>query len=190
MSSDEQRDDPQPKRLIYEIREKVQVVRNQFWREAVQGYVTQSTKKELAITAVQYYDVLSEHSEEKAVKRDWKDAGVDWIREAIGATETVAVEAPGDTDAVEYEERPAVMQLDGLQIVRVTKDLDKLAKALGFGAQVRDPTHHDEATLEHLGEFTKARGQETAMDHLGVDIEIDEDQEGDEEQGGPTVIDE
>jgi hypothetical protein len=212
MSYDDEGSDPQPKRLIYDAREQVQAVRNEYWRQSVRGYVSTTMRRELATVAIQYYDVLSEHSEEKAINGQWDDS-VETLREALGSTVEVAVQAPGDTGAVTFEERPAITQLDPDRIVQVTKQLDRIAKELGFGAQVREPTHHDEATLEHLGELTKARGQETAMDHLGVDPEpaLDEDSNehqtgsepgadreptgsdpgaGREDSGGPTVIDE
>ncbi|MWG35889.1 hypothetical protein [Halomarina oriensis] len=187
-SQHEESSDPRPKRIIYEAREEVQRVRNQFWRESVHlGRPRPSTKRELATVAIQFYDVLSEHSDEKAVTDEWTEA-IDVLRESLDSTTTVAVEAPGDTTAMRHVERPAITQLSANTIVSVTKQLDRCAKALGFGAQIRDPTHHDEATLEHLEQFTMQRGQATAMDHAGVRVQ--EEAEEETESGGPTVMDE
>jgi hypothetical protein len=166
MASDDDEGDAQPKTLIYDVRRHVQEVRSQFYEEQIGGSVSLQTRRQLAAAAVTYYDVLWEHRDEGAVGSRWDDAGVDWIRNALGATRTVQVATPGDTANTRTEERPALQAIDPTRVVDVTKRLDEIAKALGFTASTRDHTPDDEATVDDLRALLTARGQEAAAERL------------------------
>lgn len=130
--------------IVVATRQKVQSVRNQFHRERVFGGVTDETHRELATVALQYRDVLAEFADEAAVRDRWEESGVDRLEDLVDETRTQHVEAPGRTSNTETVEKPAVLTVEPRAIYQATKELDTLAKQLGFTAETRDVTpHHD-----------------------------------------------
>lgn len=147
MNRDE-RDDPRPKRLIYEMREQVQAVRNDYWQESCLGQVSERTRLKLAAVAVQYYDVLYEHREESVLGDDaWNNTGADRLRELLGETVEVDAPAPGDSANPQRERKPAILTIDPEAIVNVTKRLDEISKKLGFSATVGEKTADEEEAI-------------------------------------------
>lgn len=136
MSDRDDGDDPRARRLIMEIRHRVQASRNQVWHELVNyGGVSDSSKRDLATAAVQYWDVLSEFRDDRA--DEWDEEGVDDLKTLL--TEEVPVEVPssGRSRATNTELRPAIVQVQPTALIEATKRLDKLAKSLGFSAAVK-----------------------------------------------------
>jgi hypothetical protein len=168
-------------RIIYQTRQRVQEVRNQYHRERVFGSVSAETHRELATVALQYRDVLAEHAEEQVVREAWRESGVDRLEELVGETRPVEVAGAGDTRNTETVQRPAVLAVSHADIYQATKDLDRLAKELGFAASTRDKTPEEEATMSDLRGLLKARGQTEAMDLLPGGDEDDGDDDGDSE---------
>lgn len=139
----DERDDPQPKQLIYEMRRRVQRARNHYWRDGVNGQVSQDTHLELAEAVVEYWDVLYEFRDESILNEgDFPD--IKEVRSRLGKTTQVPQEAPGDTSNKELVEQPAVMDIPTRRLVEISKRLDDLAKQLGFGASVSEkrPIYH------------------------------------------------
>lgn len=134
-----QDDEPETRaaeRVVYEAREHLQAVRNQYWRERVSGTASPETKRELAVAAIQLYDVLWEHHDEDVIQGEWEASGVDELREKLNEEIQVATETSGRSGGVQYETRPAILGVDGDRLVAVSKSLEKLAKGLGFSANV------------------------------------------------------
>ena len=144
--------------IVNSTKQHVQGVRNQFHRERVNGGVSEETHRELATAALQYRDVLAEYSDENAVRERWEESGVDDLERLVGETRTVEVDAPGRTSNTRTAERPAVLATSPVAIYHATKKLDRLAKELGFAAEVADVTpHHDlqeTVTVDEDGRIT------------------------------------
>jgi hypothetical protein len=153
-------------RVIYRTRERVQEVRNRYHRERVHGGVTDPTHRELAIVALQYRDVLAEHSDEGVVRDKWEESGVDNLEALVGQTRTVDEVAAGRTSNTRSVSKPAVLTVPHSQIYHATKELDSLAKELGLAASVREQTPEEEATMNDLRGLLKARGQTEAIELL------------------------
>jgi hypothetical protein len=163
-------------RVIYRTRERVQEVRNRYHRERVFGGVSDATHRELATVALQYRDVLAEHSDEGVVKDKWEESGVDNLEALVGQTQTVEEVAPGRTSNTQTVTKPAVLTVPLVEIYHATKELDSLAKELGLAADVREKTPEDEGTLEDLYHLLGRRGQTDAQERLPFDPEADEDE--------------
>jgi hypothetical protein len=167
------------KRVIYRTRERVQEVRNRYHRERVNGGVTDATHRELATVALQFRDVLAEYADESVVRDKWDESGVDDLEALVGQTRTVDEVAPGRTSNTQTVTKPAVLAVPHVQIYHATKQLDSLAKELGFAASAREKTPEEEATMSDLRGLLKARGQTEAIDLLpgGDDSGDDSDDE-------------
>jgi len=164
-NSYDERDDQRPKRVVYDARETVQAARNEVWGELVgRGQVSLHARRQLATAAVQYWDVLKEYGEDRST--EWEESGVDQIGALVGETVEVPEPAPGDTNANDTVQRPALLSVDPEQLIDVTKELDTLAKELGFAAGTRDKTPSDEPELSDLRGLLKARGQTEALQNL------------------------
>ena len=153
--SDDDRGDPQPKRLIYDIREHVQRVRNRFWEEGVNGQFNPQTKRLLATAAIQYWDVLYEFRDE-TVLNDGDFPDVSPVRSRIGETTEVLGESNRRGGGQEMRTVPAVTELDDWYLIELTESLDDLAKRLGFGATAKDTTPHDDIGHEDIAALLSA----------------------------------
>jgi len=134
-----ERDDPEPRRMIYEVRRRVQAARNRYWADGVDSDLSSETHRELAITALQYYDVLYEFRDESIIsERDWPD--VDPLRDSVNKTVKVEQESNIFGEPDQIDDVPAVQTLSVEYLVELTEDLDDLAKKLGFGAKADEKT--------------------------------------------------
>lgn len=133
------RDDPEPRRMIYDIRQRVQMARNRYWADGVDSQISNETHRELAIAALQYYDVLYEFRGESVIgDSDWPD--ISPLRERVGQTVTRRTQSDAFGEPTTTEEVPAVMLLPVDEIVELTEELDDLAKTLGFAAKADEVT--------------------------------------------------
>jgi len=124
--------------LVLEARWQMQQARNQYWEEmATRGGASDSTQQLLATRAMQYYDVLWEFAEEnERIKESWNQSDVRKINE--WGTELTEVDQPasGDTAATETRQVPMLTEVPPQTSVHLTKQLDDIAKHLGFSASV------------------------------------------------------
>jgi hypothetical protein len=126
-------DDPQPKRMVYEMRERVQRARNIYWEEGVDGHRSTQTKKRLAAVTIQYWDVLFEFREESVLEEgDFPD--ISRVRSRIGETTDVPAAAGGRSRGGGTKTVPAIAELSADELLELTERLDDLANKLGFGA--------------------------------------------------------
>jgi len=148
----DERDDPEPRRMIYEIRRRVQAARNQYWADGVDAEVSDRTHRELAIAALQYYDVLYEFRSEQILDEDdWPDVEV--LRERVGKTVRRRERSDVFGEQSTVRQVPAVSEVPVEQIVDITENLDDLAKTLGFGASATaESTHRTEIDDELIKE--------------------------------------
>lgn len=163
--SDDDSGDPQPKRLIYDMRARVQQIRNRFWEEGVGGQFSATTKRDLAVVAIQYWDMLYEFRDEQVLDEgDFPD--ITPVRSRIGKTTEVLADSPRRGGGVEVEAAPAVSELDDWYLLELTEQLDDLANRLGFAASAREATPHDDIGHDDLAALLEARGQEEALEKV------------------------
>lgn len=127
-------DDPQPKRIIYQMRERLTQAQNQWFREARDGGASLQAKLEYAEAVVEYENVLREHREESVVSDSWPD--ITDIRDKFGRKTTVWEVAPGDTTNERPVTKPAVAAVSASRLHEAADDLNRAAKRLGLAATV------------------------------------------------------
>jgi len=127
--------DVNPEKIVLRRKQRVQRVRDEIWAEGIAGRHTAEAKQKLALAAMSYWDVLRDYRDESAVDADdYPDMSP--VHSRIGKTTTVLTEAPGDTTNMKSETAPMIADLDGDKLISITEQLDDVATALGFSADV------------------------------------------------------
>jgi len=121
---------------------------------------------EVATVHSDYRDILSDYAEESALKEPWEERDVDWIDGVLAQTTTIERPLPRRGAATEKVEVPRAAVLDPGELLELGKELDAIAKELGFAASARDQTTNTEATKADLVNLLNARGQEDAIERL------------------------
>jgi hypothetical protein len=99
------------------------------------GEIDEITHRQLAVAAIQYYDVLQEYEDKPILSEsDWPD--ISTVRDRLGETIVQRTECQVANEPSQIEEIPAIKTVPADFLVRVIKQLDKLANKLGFGAGV------------------------------------------------------
>jgi hypothetical protein len=161
--------DSKPMRLIYEMREHVQLARNRVWDSGVEGELSVANKRLLAKAAIKYWDVLYEFREATVLsKDDFPDIAP--VRSRIGKTTQVPSSSPRRGGGENMEPAPAIDELPQDYLIELSEDLDDLARKLGFGASERDATPHDDIDHSDLAALLEARGQDEALDKVPGDV--------------------
>lgn len=165
MSQNGERNSPVAAQIIYDTRRELQRTRNQYWREGVYGELSEATHLELAEKTIEFYDVLYEFRDESIIA-DNEFPDISELRSCIGRTTTIPDEAPGDTNNLEGIQVPAALQIPADRIYDKSKELDDLAKQLGFAATPKEAPTNTDAKPEDLMDLLKARGQTDAIENL------------------------
>jgi len=127
--------DSQPRRLVFQQKEQAIAARNRYRLVEYDGDVDDQTHRQLAVSALQYYDILREYDDEPVLSAsDWPD--VSPIRERIGETVTRRVESDVFGEDTTIQQLPAIKTVPAADLVAVINQLDKVANKLGFGAGV------------------------------------------------------
>lgn len=151
--------------IITEKRMQVQQARDRMSNEGVNGEFSDQTHRLLAARAVQYFDVLHEYRSETAIKdAEWPD--INKIRSRLGKTRAVIETSGGRGVGVATRQVPAVTAVPIHEILNVTKQLDDIAKDLGFSEPATETTPHDEADHDDLRGLVDLRSQDQALEEL------------------------
>jgi len=124
------------------------------------------TRLEVATVLSDYRDLLSDYADESALKTPWDGRDVDWIDSTLVETTTVERSLPRRGHATEKIEVPQAAVIDPRQLLQLAKELDAIAKELGFAASAKEQTDNTEATTGDLVNLLTARGQEDAIEQL------------------------
>ena len=127
------------------------------------------TRLDVARILSDYRDLLSDYASESALKTPWDQREVDWIDSTLSQTTEVERPLPRRGHATETVEVPTAASIDPYQLLELGKELDAIAKELGFAASARDQTENTEATKKDLVNLLNARGQEDAIERLPDD---------------------
>jgi hypothetical protein len=160
----------QGRKIIMKSKEEAYKARRALRREMPQP--SQETRGELAAALADYYDVLSDYRNESALEEPWDERFPGQIDSLLEETVTVERSVPGrNQHAREEVEVPRALQLSTTRLIEIAKELDDVAKELGFAAPAREPTPTTEASHSDLRELLKSRGQTDALDHLPDDTD-------------------
>lgn len=124
------------------------------------------TRLEVATVLSDYRDLLSDYASESALKTPWDERDVDWIDQALSETVPIERELPRRGHQTKTVELPAVAAIDPHELLDLGKELDAIAKELGFAASARDQTENTEASEDDIVHLLTARGQDDALEQL------------------------
>jgi hypothetical protein len=112
--------------------------------------------------------VLSDYRDERALETDWdeRDVNVDQLDRWLSQTVESEKKLNRRGSPVEVVEVPMVEHIKPQTLMAVAKELDKIAKELGFAASAKQPTPSEEADMSDLKGLLKARDQTEAMEQL------------------------
>lgn len=150
------------RRLIREAKEEAWHARRKLWSELPQP--SARAKQELAIALAGYYDLLVDYRGEQALDTPWdeRDVNVDMINQLLSQT-TMATETLNRRGSPRKERTvQLVKQVDSRLLVDIAKELDAIAKELGFAADVAESTHRTEINEELIEEVEQWRKQNLA----------------------------
>lgn len=165
--SEQNSDDSKPgyDRLIREAKEEAFHARRRLRRE--QPSPSAQTKREVAVALADYHDVLTDYRDEQALDADWGERMAVDPDVLLGRTVAVERGVPSrNRSATETVEMPAAATLSPTDLLALAKELDAIAKELGFAAKARDKTPRDEATMDDLRALLETRGQTDSADRL------------------------
>jgi hypothetical protein len=154
------------RRLIREAKEEAFHARRELRRELPEPSV--GVKRRVAEALADYRDALWDYHEERVLQTAWdeRDVNVDAIDELLSETVTVQQPVPYRRHATSAKEVPKVADASASELFQIGKELDAIAKELGFAASARDQTPSEEATMDDLRGLLKSRGQSEALEQI------------------------
>src|SRR6056297_3837874 len=127
--------DSQPRQIIYAQKKQANAARNRYRMVEYDSGLDAQTHRQLAVSALQYYDVLREYEDKPILSAsDWPD--IEPIRDRLGQTIIQRQECQVANEPSQLEEVPAIKTVPADMLVAVINQLDKVANKLGFGAGV------------------------------------------------------
>jgi hypothetical protein len=169
MSADDSSSEGRDRRLIREAKEQAFHARRQVRQR--QPSPDGEAKRQLAVALADYRDVLSDYRDERALETDWekRDVDVDIIDDVLARTTTSKRTLNRRGSPTESVTVQLVEEVDPRLLIDIGKELDAIAKELGFAAAANDPTPSEEADKSDLRGLLRARDQGEALNHLGDD---------------------
>jgi hypothetical protein len=167
-------------RLIREAREEAWHCRRRLRRELPNP--TRQAKWDLAVALADYHDLLSNYNSERALQTAWDErpVNVDAIEEILNQVTKGYKSMNRRGNAQRPADVPLVEEVDGRYLIKIGKELDKIAKELGFAPKANNPPPHGKASMGDLRGLLSVRGQGEALDLLP---EAKDDEEEAEAQG-------
>ena len=165
-------------RLIREAREEAWHCRRKLRRELPNP--SRQTKWDTAVANADYHDLLSNYSTERALQTAWdeRQVNVDAIEEILGQVTQAPQSMNRRGNAQKPVNVPLVEEVDGQFLIKIGKELDTIAKELGFAPKANNPPPHGKASMSDLRGLLSVRGQGEALDMLP---EAKDDEDGGEE---------
>jgi hypothetical protein len=157
--------DTRAAKLIRDRQERLEDCLDVFTQRAAEASVSPQMKREIAIHIVNFHRVLSNY-EDESVLDDGDIPDIADIRDRLGETVHVTVEAAGIGRGQTRKPVPAVDQLNPWYLEDVASDLEAAAKKLGFWEPAKETTPHDDPSEDDLKALLEARGQDEAVANL------------------------
>jgi hypothetical protein len=154
------------RRLIREAKEEAFHARRQLRRELPSP--STGTKRRVAEALADYRDLLWDYHDERVLETPWGEREVDVDVLDAFLSETVTVEQPLNRrgGAVKRVQQPKVARISARRLITIGKELDAIAKELGFAASTKETTPHTETDPKDVAALLKARGQQQALENL------------------------
>jgi len=170
-------------RLIREVKEEAFHARRRLRRELPSPSV--EAKRETAAALSDYRDVLWDYREEGVLEEAWDERPVNVDEVDRYLTEQTLVEKSMNRrgHAQNSEVAPLIDDIPAQNLFAIGKELDAIAKELGFAASTRDTTPDDDADMGDLRALLKARGQTEALENLPGSAPEDDGADGLEVDG-------
>jgi hypothetical protein len=194
--SNEDRDDPQPRRLLYQMQERLETVRRRVRREQALSNVSENAHLQLAEAIVEYHDMLYKYRREGAVAETFPE--IPDIRERMGETAYIMVEAAGDTDNKKPDERPALLELSTQRLLDAARELEDVSLTLGFapspspeikgGSTLPNPNRIQADSPKDVGSGGEAQ-KASAFENSHFFRSLYKDVEGDRGGGAIVIVD-
>lgn len=164
--ADETTGESRDRKLIREAKEEAFHARRALRREMPSP--SGEAKRKLASALADYRDVLSDYRDERALDTDWddRDVDVDVLDELLASTTTSRETLPRRGSPTQEVEVQLVTQVASKYLIEIAKELDAIAKELGFAAVAKQPTPSEEADMSDLRSLMRARGQTQALEQL------------------------
>jgi len=109
-------------------------LRNELIRQAE---ANRDTKLKAAEVALDYRDLLIDYRADLGIEK-WERADVDWLSDYVGEHVTRQQEKPGLNRGTESVAVPKLAVDDGEDLYEALKNLDKIWRTLGFGADINE----------------------------------------------------
>ena len=161
-------------RLIREAKEEAFHARRKLRRELPNP--SAAVRLDVVAATADYYDALADYRDERAIDGDWGDhIDLDPNRLLEETAEIERSVSSPNPNASRSADVPLGATVGPERLLALGKQLDAVAKDLGFAAAAKDTTPNEEATLNDLRGLLKARGQTRALDNLpeGAATEIE-----------------
>jgi len=118
----------------FRARDAKRQLRNELIRQAE---ANRDTKLKAAEVALDYRDLLIDYRADLGIEK-WERADVDWLSDYVGEHVTRQQEKPGLNRGTESVAVPKLAVVDGENLYEALKNLDKIWRTLGFGADIND----------------------------------------------------
>jgi hypothetical protein len=154
------------RRIIREAKEEAFHARRQLRRDQPSPSV--ETKRNVAAALSDYRDALYDYRDEGVLETPWdeREVNIDELDAYLSQTTTMEQSLNRRGGASEVKTVPLVAKVPAERLFRIGKELDSIAKELGFAASAKEQTPSDEASMSDLRGLLKARGQTEALENL------------------------
>jgi len=123
-------------RMIRESKEEAFHARRKLRRRLPNPHI--ETKREVANALADYADALEDYADERSLETPWEERLPVRLDELLNETTTVnkPIQAR-NSDAAEPTSIPRIVELGPHQLLQLGKELDAIAKELGFAAEAK-----------------------------------------------------
>jgi hypothetical protein len=130
-----------PRRRVYSLQAEAWRILSDYHDDTFRGGNPEESdwKTDMARAIMDYYNGLRGYRKEASVSAEWErlEELIESIRARRGAMITIEVEAAGDTRATKTKQVPAVRGIHADFFIETLQELDDVAYALGFSAEVQ-----------------------------------------------------
>jgi len=156
--NDADRDDRQPKRVVYEHELAALAAIKEYRRlKFSEQPVPDAMQRQLAEEALAFREVLHKYRREGALDPEWGERDIHWIDDYQNRTVFVEEPSARRNDNSKTRERPAILAVDPEQLVDVIRELEDIADELGFSATIEESTPRVEINDELVEEVEEWR---------------------------------
>lgn len=125
-----------PEKRLHKVRNQALELVSSYRRAVDRGGPTRRLKLELAHAILDYADELHQERNQTAAKALWDELDLSPIHESVGETVSIPRTCAGRSEAVEYDQQPALYTLDESVLYEALSLLEDIHNRCGFGRDV------------------------------------------------------